>query len=339
MKLEARPYRLEMTRPFRLGTGSRNHTDTILLTLTDEVGHFGYGEASLPPYLGQDVDAAMEFFRRVDAALLDPDHPGKSTDAVADALGAEHRAPLAAINIALHDLHCKREGVNFGAHIGTRRSGVATTYTIGHSTDEELKLKLEESADFGLIKLKLGSSDDRALIDAFRKHSTKPFCVDVNQAWKDFEQALPLIDHLHALGCIFVEQPFPVGMEEETGRLGEQSPLPLIADESVRDVDDFRREGGAFQGVNVKLMKAGGLDGAMRVMEEVRGVGKYLVVGCMAESSCAVTAASYLAPLADWADLDGPLLMRNDPFRGVEYIGGKVHLPFDKPGMGVAPIL
>ncbi len=244
---------------------------------------------------------------------------------------------MAGINIALHDIAAKRAGANLGTWLGIGSGQVATTFTIGHSSREELREKLVEAADYNLIKLKLGSADDRGLLAEFRRQSQKPFCVDVNQGWRDFNGAVEFCQILFEMGCIFVEQPFAVGEEVLSAKLRAVSPLPIIADESVRDTADYHRCGDGFDGVNVKLMKSRGIDGALDLIDAVRGTGKYVVVGCMAESSCAVTAAAYLASLADWADLDGPLLINNDPFDGISYRNGNVVLP-EGVGLGVNEI-
>ena len=222
--------------------------------------------------------------------------------------------------------------------MGVPTSGfVQSSYTIGMSTQEEMKVKLIEASEYPIIKLKLGGNNDKKLVETFLEHSTKPYYVDVNQGWEDGKYASEMAAWLTENGCLLIEQPMPTGMIEQTSSLSEGSSIPIIADESVRRLEDLAALKGVFNGVNIKLMKCTGMFEAARMIEEARKMGLQVLIGCMAESSCAVTAAANLAPLADWADLDGPALITNDPFSGVRMENGNMILP-SGPGLGLQKV-
>lgn len=334
MKISATPFQLQFKHPFHLATGVRTHTDIVVVKLEAE-GVTGFGEASLPPYLAENTASVMDFLMKLNPRRLDLKGPISQQLAYIDALAPGNTAAKAALDIALHDWTGKSKGISVSEMIGLPSgSKVNSTFTIGISDVSGLEEKLVQAAPFHMIKLKLGSPDDRALIEAFLERCDKPFCVDVNQGWKDKTFAADMADYLAEKGALFIEQPMPVSMHAETMRLRERSPLPLIADESVQRLTDLQKIAECFDGVNIKLMKSTGIAEAHRMVTEARRIGLKVVVGCMAESSCAVAAASHLAPLADWADLDGPLLMRNDPFDGLVFEDGQVVVP-GGAGLGV----
>ena len=214
---------------------------------------------------------------------------------------------------------------------------VQSSYTVAMSAPGELEARLEDAEDFPIIKLKLGGKNDKELVNRYLNHSSKPYYVDINQGWKYPDSAMDMVNWLTEKGAMFIEQPMPVHMMAETARLTEQSSIPIIADESVQRLSDLASLKGVFSGVNIKLMKSTGIWEASRMMEEARAMGFKVLIGCMAESSCAVTAAAHLAPLADWADLDGPALISNDPFTGVKMKDGKMIMPTG-PGLGIEKI-
>jgi len=216
-------------------------------------------------------------------------------------------------------------------------NSVQSSYTIGMSEPGELAAKLKDARDFQIIKLKLGGRDDKTLVSRYLKISSKPYYVDVNQGWKDKGHALDMVSWLAEHKAMFVEQPMPVEMMDETAWITENSSIPIIADESVKRLGDLAPLQGVFNGVNIKLMKSTGIFEAVQMMEEARRMNFKVLIGCMAESSCAVTAAAHLASLADWADLDGPALISNDPFSGVKMRDGEMILPAG-PGLGIQEI-
>ena len=215
-----------------------------------------------------------------------------------------------------------------------------TSYTISWNDDaEELGREIAECKPFKIIKVKMGVGHDKELVEAFRKvYPDKAICVDANQGWNDKEKALEMCNWLAERGCVFVEQPMPKEKLDETAWVRERSPLPIIADEFLQRLPDVRRAAGAYDGINIKLMKSTGLHEAHQMAELARALGMKVMLGCMTETSCAVTAAAQLSPMVDWADLDGNLLISNDIFDGIKVVDGKVTIPIDRPGIGVVPV-
>ena len=336
MKLSYYPYQLKLKHPFKLAYGTRTATDIVLVELQHE-GHTGYGEASLPPYLVEGIESVIAFLDKIETSRLDP-FRFRETVLYLDALDSDNNAAKAAIDMALHDLLGKMENKTLAELMSIPTSGfVQSSYTIGMSTQEELKTKLIESSEYPIVKLKLGGNNDKELVEAYLEQAIKPYCVDVNQGWEDSKYALEMAAWLSEHGCLFIEQPMPTGMIEEASLLAEDSLIPIIADESVRRLDDLAGLKGVCNGINIKLMKCTGIFEAVRMIEEARKMEFQVLIGCMAESSCAVTAAANLAPLADWADLDGPALITNDPFSGVRMENGNMILP-SGPGLGLQKV-
>jgi len=185
-----------------------------------------------------------------------------------------------------------------------------------------------------ILKVKLGRDNDREMIEVIRSVTDKPLCVDVNQGWKDRSLALDMAGWLSEKGVVFLEQPLPKELKKDIAWLTERSPLPIIGDEAIQNVDDILENKDVYSGINIKLMKCGGLNHAMKMIHVARALGLKVMVGCMTETSCAVSAAAQLSPLVDWCDLDGNLLISNDPFEGLRITDGKVTLP-ERAGIGV----
>jgi len=197
-----------------------------------------------------------------------------------------------------------------------------------------LKEKVKEASDFKLLKIKLGSYNDREIIESICSVTDTPISVDVNQGWKNKEEALDMILWLNEKGVVFVEQPMPGEMKEETAWLTQNSPVPIIADEAVQRLEDVDKCAGVYSGINIKLMKCTGLREANKMIARAKEKQLKVMIGCMTETSCAISAAAQLSPRVDWADLDGNLLVSNDPFTGVQIVDGKITLN-DAPGIGI----
>ena len=336
MILRFTPYTAELRHAFTIATASRTSTPGMLVEVEHD-GVIGYGEASMPPYLGESQASAAAFLARVDLGRFpDPFQLGEILPAI-DALAPGNTAAKAAVDIALHDWIGKKLGAPWHRIWGLDPTKApVTSFTIGIDTPEVVRQKTREAAPYKIIKVKLGRdpATDRALIDAIRDVTDRPITVDANQGWSDRADALRMIEWLATRGVLFVEQPMPKENPADTAWLRERSPLPLIADESVQRLPDVRRALGVFDGINIKLMKCTGLREAHQMITVARALGLKVMLGCMTETSCAISAAAQLSPLVDWADLDGALLIKNDVFLGTTVVDGKITLN-DLPGIGV----
>lgn len=338
MHLSFEPYELKLKHVFTVSSFSRSTTPDVQVRI-DYDGYTGYGEASMPPYLGQTVESVCSFLKKVDLEQF-PD-PFCIDDILTyiDSLSDGDSAAKAAVDIALHDLVGKIIGAPWHRMLGLNPDKTPnTTYTIGIDTDEMVKLKTREVAgQFKILKVKLGTPRDREMIRAIREVSDLPIAVDVNQGWKDKKKALDEIFWLKEQGIVMVEQPMPKEMPEANAWLTERSPLPTFADEAIQRLKDIPAVKGAYTGINIKLMKCTGMREAWKMMNYARAEGMKVMIGCMTETSCAIAAAAQLSPAVDFADLDGNLLITNDIFRGTTVVDGKITLN-QLPGIGIEKI-
>lgn len=338
MHLSFEPYELKLKHVFTVSSFSRSTTPDVQVRI-DYDGYTGYGEASMPPYLGQTVESVCSFLKKVDLEQF-PD-PFCIDDILTyiDSLSDGDSAAKAAVDIALHDLVGKIIGAPWHRMLGLNPEKTPnTTYTIGIDTDEMVKLKTREVArQFKTLKVKLGTPRDREMIRAIREVSDLPIAVDVNQGWKNKKKALDEIFWMKEQGIVMVEQPMPKEMLEANAWLTERSPLPTFADEAIQRLKDIPAVKGAYTGINIKLMKCTGMREAWKMMNYARAEGMKVMIGCMTETSCAIAAAAQLSPAVDFADLDGNLLIANDIFRGTTVVDGKITLN-QLPGIGIEKI-
>ena len=338
MHLTFEPYELKLKHVFTVSSFSRSTTPDVQVRI-DYDGYTGYGEASMPPYLGQTVESVCSFLKKVDLEQF-PD-PFCIDDILTyiDSLSDGDSAAKAAVDIALHDLVGKIIGAPWYRMLGLNPEKTPnTTYTIGIDTDEMVKLKTREVAgQFKILKVKLGTPRDREMIRAIREVSDLPIAVDVNQGWKNKKKALDEIFWLKEQGIVMVEQPMPKEMPDANAWLTERSPLPTFADEAIQRLKDIPAVKGAYTGINIKLMKCTGMREAWKMMNYARAEGMKVMIGCMTETSCAIAAAAQLSPAVDFADLDGNLLIANDIFRGTTVVDGKITLN-QLPGIGIEKI-
>lgn len=327
-------YELQLRHAFNLASMSRTVTPGVQVEITiDSIT--GYGEASMPPYLGESVESVTSFLSQIDAERLSDPFAFERIHEYLDSIAPGNRAAKAAVDIALHDLTGKMMGRQWYQIYGLDAADApCTSYTISNDTRDELERKLAESEPYKILKVKMGVPGDRELIEFIRSRTDRPLCVDVNQGWKSREEALENIRWLAERNVLFVEQPMDKADIEGHAWLKERSPLPIIADEAVQTSADVAALARAYDGINIKLMKSGGLHDAYRMAVLARGLGMKVMIGCMTETSCAVSAAAQLAPLADWVDLDGNLLIANDRFEGMKIVDGRVTLNA-LPGIGV----
>jgi len=337
MKLSFRPYELQLKHAFTLATSSRTTTPVMLVEIECD-GIIGYGEASMPPYLGESHDSVVKFLKKVDLSTFnDPFRMEEILDYI-DGIETGNRAAKACIDIALHDLLGKIMGQPWYKIWGlTPENTPNTSFTIGIDTREMIIEKTREAVDFKILKVKMGCNNDKELVEAIRSVTDVPLCVDVNQGWKDKHQALEMIYWLKEKGIVFVEQPMPKEQIDDMAWLTENSPLPTIADEAFQRIHDIPKFKNVYTGINIKLMKSTGMFEAKKMIEVARALDMKVMIGCMTETSCAVSAAAQLSPLCEWADLDGNLLISNDIYEGVKVIDGKVILN-DWPGIGIRKI-
>jgi len=333
--LRHRVVELRLRHTFRLSRGASDTRRNLLIELEDG-GLVGLGEAAPIARYAQDADSAWRAVETMAPQIVD----STRFDGLAARLAvAGQSAAEAAIDIALHDLLGKRLGAPLWSILGLDPGRApATTFTIGIDTPEAVVAKVAEAAEFEILKVKLGGPDDRAMLEAIRDATRQRLRVDVNEGWGGLEtaEAAARVEWLAGLGVEMLEQPFPAGDVEATRALRERSRLPIFADESVHRAGDLPRLAAAFDGVNIKLMKCGGIGEALRMIAAGRALGLKLMLGCMVETSLAITAAAQIAPLVDEADLDGALLVSNDPYRGAIFRGGRINLPAG-PGLGVEP--
>lgn len=337
LTLTYKPYTLELKHTFTIASNSRS-TTPVMLTEIEYEGVIGYGEASMPPYLGESHESVSKFLSKVELKRFDNPFDLETVISYIDSIEQGNTAAKASVDIALHDLVGKLQNKSCYKLCGLDKNKTPyTSFTIGIDTPEIIRQKVKEASEFKLLKVKLGSGNDKEIIDTIRSVTDTPVCADVNQGWHDKRYALDMIGWLKEKDCVFIEQPLPKTYIDDMAWLTENSPIPTIADEAVQRFDDISKVNGIYTGVNIKLMKCTGMLEAYRMINYARKLGMKVMLGCMTETSCAISAAAQLSPLADWADLDGALLISNDIFEGTKIINGKIILN-EKSGIGVEKI-
>ncbi len=335
LNLTFEPYELKLRHAFNLARSQRTTTPDVQVRIEYD-GVTGYGEASMPPYLGENVESVCKFLSSLDLGQFADPFRIEDIHEYMDSIAPANRAAKASVDIALHDLTGKIMGQPWYKIWGLNpEKAPNTSFTISYDANPtEMAAKIAETAPFKVVKVKMGVGHDKETVEALRRVSDVAICVDANQGWTDKEQALEMCEWLAERNCLFVEQPMPKEMIEETAWVRERSPLPLIADEFMQRLPDVKRAAEAYDGINIKLMKSTGMHEAYKMATLARALGMKVMLGCMTETSCAVTAAAQLSPMVDWADLDGNLLIANDRFDGIKIVDGKVTIP-DRPGIGV----
>jgi len=328
------PYDLQLRHVFTLANSSRTHTPDMLTKIEFD-GFVGYGEASMPPYLGESIETATKFFSLLKMGQFNDPFRMDDILAYVDSVMPGNCAAKAAVDIALHDLVGKIMGQPWYKIWGFDPAETPnTSYTIGIDTPEVVRQKVAEASPYKILKVKLGQNTDKEMIETIRLTTNVPICVDVNQGWTDRQQALDMIFWLKEKGVVFVEQPMSKTTIDDMAWLTEKSPLPIIGDEAVQRLEDVIKAKGVYSGINIKLMKCTGMREAHKMLTLARVLNMKVMIGCMTETSCAVSAAAQLAPKCEWADLDGNLLISNDPYSGMKIVQGKVTLS-DRPGIGI----
>lgn len=334
MKLSFKAIDLELKYPFTIANFSRTSTP-LMLTSIEYDGLVGYGEASMPPYLGESHETAADFLSRIDLNQFSSPENLEEILTYVDTIAPGNPAAKASVDIALHDLLGKLTGKPCYELVHADPDQMpATSCTIGIDTAEVVRKKVAETAPFKFLKVKLGRDNDKEMIETIRSITDKPLYVDANQGWRDKHEALDMMHWLAEHKVVFVEQAMPKTMIDENAWLTEHSPLPTFGDEAVQRFADVDKAKGVYSGVNIKLMKCTGMLEAQRMIKRARELDLKIMIGCMSETSCAIMAAAALAPLCDYVDLDGPWLTINKPLYDPELVDGKIVLP-NEPGLGL----
>lgn len=335
MHLTFAPYELQLQHTFTVASYSRTVTPDVQVEIEYD-GFTGYGEASMPPYLGHTVESVCAFLAKVDLEQFSDPFQIEDILAYVDSLSDGDAPAKAAVDIALHDLVGKLLGQPWYRIWGLDPAKAPnTTYTIGIDSADVVREKtLECAGKFNILKVKVGLDSDEMMINTIREVTDVPLAVDANQGWKDRQKALDEIFWLKEKGVVMVEQPMPKEMLDDIAWITERSPLPIFADESIQRLKDIPSIKGAFTGINIKLMKCTGMREAWKMLNYARAEGMKVMIGCMTETSCACSAAAQLSPAVDFADLDGNLLIANDRFTGMTVENGRITLA-DRPGLGL----
>ncbi len=334
-RFESEVRRLNLRHTWTTTMSASAYRDTLFVRFTRD-GVTGYGEGAPIVRYKEDAksgQAALEGIR----PMIEAADPWQFQKFMQEVFGKleDNKAAKAALDIALMDWVGKKLNVPLYRYFGLdAKDAPITTFSIGIDTPEITRQKTREAAEFPILKIKVGLDTDEPTIDAVRSVTDKPLRVDANEGWTDREVAVRKINWLATKGVQFIEQPIPAGRLEDVRWIHERVHMPIIADEEVTHADVIPKLVGVYDGVNVKLDKAGGIQEAYRWISIARALGLKTMLGCMVSSSVSVTAAAQLAPLVDYADLDGNLLIANDPFAGVKVKDGKLVLP-SGPGLGL----
>lgn len=335
-RLDYARYRLLFTHPFGTAHGLRDGTDAVFLRLTGPAGN-GYGEAALPPYLSERPESVIRELQSCDIQNIEIDFIKHRSNFQKEPWDSLSPAARAALSAALLDYCAKDQGVSVSKIMGMGPLGTAgpkTTVTLGLGSSEDIGQKLSELPVSDWIKVKLGAPNDKERIQAISACDTRPLLLDANQGWNSVDEALEIIAVVDPDRLSGVEQPFAKEQWDLHAALQAELRLPVYGDESIQGMNDLERAVGVFGGVNIKLMKCGGLDVAWAMAKRAHELGLEVMLGCMSESSLGCAAMAQLQTMAKVVDLDGPWLLRNDPFRGLSM--GKGGLRFTGPsGHGV----
>jgi L-alanine-DL-glutamate epimerase-like enolase superfamily enzyme len=338
VRITTRIYELHLRQTWTLSRGSWSTRRNLLVRLEKD-GVVGYGEAAPIARYHESAESNQALVEKA-LPILEKDlwaYQERWTEL--DRLSPGENAAKAALDLAILDWVAKSLKIPLHRFFGLdKEKTLSTTFSIGIDEIPVMQKTALQAKDFKVLKIKVGLKDDKKIIEGIREVTDRPLRVDANEGWKTKEEALEMINWLADRGVEFVEQPLPVDKLDDYRWLKERVKIPIIADESVHKSHDVPALASAFHGINIKLMKCGGLQEALRLVAVARAFGLKLMIGCMIESSLAIAAAVALTPLFDYADLDGNLLVDNDPFRGLELRGDRWILS-DRPGLGVEPVI
>jgi L-alanine-DL-glutamate epimerase-like enolase superfamily enzyme len=333
MKISYLPYELNLIHEFGISYYSRKTTPVILIRF-DYEGEYGFGEASLPQYLNETQESTLLFLKSIVPIIRSSNNIDELLNVI-DNFGPGNMPAKAAINIALNDLKGKLNKQPVYKIFGINDSMLPfTSFTIGLDNIDLLPDKIKEADKYKILKVKIGKGNDKGIITTIRGLTEKPLYIDVNQGWKDKFYALDILEWMNNQNVLVAEQPFTKENYDDTQWLKDRSPVPIIADEAFQTLSDIDKVKDSYSGINVKLMKCGGINNALSIIMKARENNLKIMIGCMTETSCAVSAAISLAGLIDYADLDGNLLITNDPFKSDTIENGRLKLS-SLPGLGI----
>ncbi len=326
---------LRTRHPFIIARGGQSEYRTVMVKITDDDGHEGWGEAAATRFYGETLDTVQAALPRYADVLGDDPQQLEAIEARLEAALGRNAAARVAVSVALHDLVAKRAGLSLCRYWGLDPAAAPqSTFTIGMDTAEMVRTKVLEASDYPVLKIKLGGDRDRELLETIRSVTDRELRVDANCGWTG-PQAVAMLPVLEEFGVTLLEQPVAPHDLEGFRRIRRHARIPVIADESCVTARDIPALVGAVDGINIKLAKCGSLREALRMIAVARTHGMMVMVGCMIESSLGITAAAHFTPLVDVVDLDGAALLSQDPFVGATIDGGQVRIP-DGAGLGVS---
>jgi L-alanine-DL-glutamate epimerase-like enolase superfamily enzyme len=325
---------LRTAHPFGIVRGTQAEYRVVWVRVSDTDGTEGWGEADPSWYYGETAETVVAALGRLAPSLPDDGFALERADAAMLAVLRGNAAARQAVSAALHDLAGKRLGVPLWRWWGLDpATAPPSSFTIGLDAPERVRAKVREAAAYPLLKIKVGTPDDEAILRAVREATDRPLRVDANAGWTA-KQALSRLPLLEEMGVELIEQPVAADDFDGLAAVRLAARVPVIADESCRTAADIPRLAGVVDGINIKLAKCGSLREALRMVAVARAHHLAVMLGCMIETSLGITAAAQLAPLVDYLDLDGAALLAHDPFRGATIEGGQVVLPTGA-GLGV----
>ncbi len=334
-KIETQALDLPLKRRFTISRGSRDEVNNVLVKIHCQ-GITGIGEAAPNHRYNESQQSAMSFIDSF--GPYDTEHPFDVSLLVnkMEEHGKGEFAAKAGLEMALYDWIGKKLNIPlFKLLQAPDRTGPRTTYTFGIDKPEVMKEKVEEAGPYPLLKIKLGTDYDKDIIEAIRELTDKPILVDANEGWKTVDQALEMIRFLDKRNVFVIEQPMPAECVREMKEVRLKSTIPLMADESITGQESLEDLSSQFHGINIKLMKTGAISTSLKIIHQARKAGLQIMVGCMVESVIADTASALVALWADYADVDGHLLLKESPMKGLEILpDGHIRVP-DLPGLGL----
>jgi L-alanine-DL-glutamate epimerase-like enolase superfamily enzyme len=334
LRVSAEILELRTKHPFIIARGGSSDYRTVWVRVTDHDGCEGWGEAAATKFYGETPESVLAAINLYAAAMPADPFDLEAAEAHWARMLRGNPAARVALSTALHDLAAKRAGVPLHRLWGLdAKAAPRSTFTIGLDTEEKMRAKVLEAAEYPILKVKLGTDRDEAILRTLRDATDREIRVDANCGWT-VKQAIRMLPVLAEYGVTVLEQPLVPTDIAGLGEIRRRATIPVIADESCLVATDIPPLAGHVDGINIKLAKCGSLREAMRMVAVARAHHMQVMIGCMIESSIAITAAAHLAPLVDIVDLDGAALLANDPFEGATIHGGQLALP-TAPGLGV----